>query len=85
MALMLYFILIGIYEIEFHSAELSTLTTVCRTAETLLRSIAYTRIAYTERTMHKDLQLRRRIFLVDFPNFIKRKFTGKDHSIESKR
>ena len=29
MTLMLYFLLIGIYEIEFHSAELSTLTTVC--------------------------------------------------------
>ena len=83
MTLMLYFIFIGIYEIEFHSAELSTFTTVCRTAETFFRSIAYTRIANTKRTMHKGLQLRRRIFLVDFPDFIKRKFTGKDHSIES--
>ena len=35
--------------------------------------------------MYKDLQLYRRMLLVDFTDFIKRKFTGKDHSIESKR
>ena len=48
---------IGIDEVELHAAELSTLTTIGRTPEAILRGIAQTTVADTEGTVDENLQL----------------------------
>ena len=57
MAVMLYRMPVSVEQIELHTAKLSTSTPVGRTAEAVLRGVADTGIAHTERAMDKALQL----------------------------
>ena len=63
-------LIIRIYEIELHAAELSTLATIRRTGKAFLGCIAHTRIAHAKRTVHECFQLHIRHLLVDGTNLV---------------
>ena len=81
--LMFYLLTIGIEQIKLHTTELCTFSTISRAPETLLRSITYTRIAYAERSMYKDLYFSIRNRLMDRLDFIERKLTSQNNTFET--
>ena len=74
----------GIDKVELQPAELRTLSTVCRTLETVLRGIALPAIAYAQRSMYKDFKLHVGVFGVYLGYLIYRQLTGEHHTLESK-
>ena len=81
--LMFNLLTIGIEQIKLHTTELCTFSTIGRAPETLLRSITYTRIAYAERSMYKDLYFSIRNRLMDRLDFIERKLTSQNNTFET--
>ena len=81
--LMLNLLTIGIKQIKLHTTELCTFSTIGRAPETLLRSITYTRIAYAERSMYKDLYFSIRNRLMYCLDFIERKLTSQNDTFET--
>ena len=69
---------VGVDEVERHPAELGTLTTICRAVETVLRRIALTAIADTQRPVDEDLQFDVGHSLVNSPYLVDGEFARQD-------
>src|SRR5574344_359224 len=74
---------ISIFQFKLESTELGTFTTVGRTAETILGSIAYPTVTDAESTMYEYLQSYIRHSLMNGTYLIYRQFTGQYHPAES--
>ena len=70
MAVVLYRTAVSVEQIELHPAELSASTPVGRPSEAVLRGVADSGIAHTERTMDKAFQLYSGYCLMDGLNLI---------------
>lgn len=69
----------GILKTERQTAELSTFTAVGRASETVLRGIATSAIAHTERTMDECFQLYLRPCVVNSCDLLDREFSCEHH------
>ena len=83
MPLMFYGPASRIDQIECQPAELGTGTTIGGTAETVLRGIADSTIAYTQSAMYKCFQLKPRQLFVNPFYLIGRQFTSQHDTVET--
>ena len=75
---------VGIHQIELHTAELGTLATIGRTAETIMRGIALSAVAHTKGSVNEDLQLDVGHRLMDGAYLVDGEFAGQHHAAETK-
>ena len=81
-ALVLPFTSVGIDQVKLHPAELSALSAVGTTMETMLRGIAPTRIADAECSVDKHLKLHLRHSTMYLGNLVNRELTGQHSPAE---
>ena len=76
-------VVVSINQVELHTAELCTLTSVSRTVEAVLRGIAHATIADTQRTMNEDFKFDIGQGFVNGPYLIDGEFTRQDDTAET--
>ena len=84
MALVLNLTTVGIQQVVLHTTHLGTFTTIGRPPQTVLRHVALSAIAHTQRSMHKHLELHIGHLPMNLANLLQRQLTCQNHTAEAK-